>query len=399
MNILLNRFSALALLNLLVATMPPTSRATELRRFIAKSDRVKSIVILQDAGARARFSPDSKLLVFDRPGNDGFYNVYVSDLQGNIVHSITAQKPGINHRNNGNARFDPAGRYIVFVSEEDRHFGQRAKALGDPGVGLYSNFWATDLEGNQFWKLTNVATKQSLLDGVPSMADVNPLFSPDGRAFLWTERYAEGGNNKWGKWRIKAARFSDDSGRPVLVSPYTLITPKSGNYITAMGFLSPSELLVAGNLDGQHEYAMDQYSYNFKTGNYVNFTQTPEAWDEDSCVAPNGQIIWMSNVNSKYHFDFSRADWPRQPVTRDYYLMDRDGKNKTQLTHFNDPDAPEYLGNRVLVAACNVSPDGRYLAGTIGVDQGKGDHRENVVLKVILIELNPPLSGLKPILQ
>lgn len=369
------------------------------RRFSAQSKLIKSITILQESGARPRFSPDGKFVVFDRKGKDGFYDVYISDLEGNVVRSITAGKRGANDRNNGNARFDPAGRYIVFVSEEERHFGKAVKSLGDPGVGLYSNLWATDLEGRRFWQLTNVEVKRRLLDRVPSVAVVNPLFSPDGRALLWTERYAEGGHKKWGRWRIMAGRFSAVAGRPELERTYVLITPKVGNYITAMGFLSPSDLLVAGNLDGQDEYGMDQYSYNFKTDQYVNLTNTPQDWDEDSCVAPNGRIVWMTNMHSRYKFNFNAADWNKQPVTREYYMMDRDGRNKVELTYFNNSTAPEYLGHRVLVAACGFSPDGRYMVGTMGVDQGQGDRRKDVELKVVLIEMATPFSGPRRVLQ
>lgn len=361
-------------------------------RFTAKDSRIKSITILQSSGARPRFSPDSKTLVFDRVNDEGFYNVYLSDLQGNITGSLTEGRPGINHRNNGNAQFDRSGNHVVFISEEEDHFGTLIKKLGDPGVGLYSNLWATDTMGTHFWKLTNIPIKRKLFDRMPSMATVNPVFSPDGHMLVWTERYAEGGHNKWGVWRIKAANYVISRGEVRLENEHVLITPSKGNYITATAFLDPDRLLVAGNLDGQHEYGMDQYVYNLKTGQYVNLTNSPESWDEDSCVAPNGQIVWMSNSESHYKFDFSKA-WTSQPVERDYYLMDSDGRHRERLTFFSDPQSPEYMGNRTLVAACEISPDGRYLAGTLGIDPGKGERRGDVQLKVILIEFAQPFTA------
>jgi len=171
-----------------------------------------------------------------------------------------------------------------------------------------------------------------------------------------------------------------------------LVTPSQGTYITAMGFIDARRLVVAGNLNGQHEYGMDQYVYNLATRQFVNLTNTPDIWEEDSAVAPNGQIVYMSNINSRYKFNFSRADWVAQPVEREYYLMDINGQHKERLTFFNDPSAPEYIGNRVLVAACDFSPDGKYLAGSMGIDHGEGDRRKNVELKVILIEFEKPLK-------
>ena len=380
----------LALLGLF-CTHSPGFQSKPQTRPAAKNPRIKAITVLQESGARPRFSPDGRLLVFDRMNGDGYYAVGLSDLQGATIRNLTGGKARITQRNNGNARFDSSGKYVVFVSEAEEHFANHIKSLGDPGVGLYSNLWATDRMGMQFWKLTNIPVKQRLLDRVPSVASVNPVFSPDGHMLLWTERYAEGGHNKWGLWRIKAADFASD-GRPGLENERVLITPSKGNYISAMGFLGRDQLLVAGNLDGQHEYGMDQYSYNLATGQYVNLTNTPDSWDEDSCVAPNGQIVWMSNAESRYKFDFSKP-WATQPVERDYYVMDAGGQHKERLTFFNDPQAPEYRGGRTLVAACDISPDGRYLAGTIGIDHGQGDRRENVELKVILIEFSTPLTG------
>jgi Tol biopolymer transport system component len=160
-----------------------------------------------------------------------------------------------------------------------------------------------------------------------------------------------------------------------------------------MGFLDNNQLLVAGNLDGQHEYGMDQYVLNLRTGAARNLTNTPDNWDEDSAIAPNGKIVWMSNANSRYRFDKSRGDWAAQPVERDYYIMNADGSDKQRLTYFNESGSPEHLENRILVAAADFSPDGRYLTGILGIDHGKGARRENVELKVILIEFRQPLSG------
>ena len=168
----------------------------------AKNSRIKSITILQEAGVRPHFSPDGQQLVYDRKDEAGFYNVYISDLNGRILRSLTKGNPGIAQRNNGNARFDHSGQYIIFISEEADHFLKSNKSVGDSGVGLFSNVWAADVEGRRFWRLTNIPIKRRMFDKVAVVGSVNPVFSRDGRTLVWTERYAEGGNNKWGKWRL-----------------------------------------------------------------------------------------------------------------------------------------------------------------------------------------------------
>lgn len=353
-----------------------------------ENERVADIRVLQQSGARPRFSPDGLQIVFDRQNADGYYDVYLTDLLGQSPTAVTEGKAGIGQKNNGNAIFDPSGQYVIFISEVDEHYSDTLKWMGDPGVGLFSNLWAADPDGGNFWQLTDIPIKQALGDGIPAMAAVNPLFAPDGVTLLWTERYAEGGNNNWGLWRIKAADFIVAAEGPRLENERVLFTPQTGTYVTAMGFLSPTELVLSGNLDGQHEYGMDEYVYDLQTGGLRNLTNTSDLWEEDASVTPSGQIIFMSNAYSPYVFDFSTPDWGGQRMERDYIIVNGDGSDQQRLTYFNDPAAPEYLGRSVIVAASDVSPDGRYMVGTLGVDFG--DDRREMILKIILIEFAEP---------
>ena len=353
-----------------------------------RNPAIAHIRILQQYGSRPRFSPSGANIVFDRKNDDGFYDVYLTDLEGAWLTALTDGRPGVAQRNNGNATFHPDGSYIIFVSEAEEHFGDSLRSLGDSGVGLFSNLWVTDLRGERFWRLTDIPIKHSLLDGVVSMAAVNPLFSPDGRTLLWTERYAPGGHHNWGLWRIKAADFVVGADGPSLENERPLFTHGTGTYVTAMDFLDATTLILAGNLDGQHEYGMDQYRFDLPTGEWVNLTDTPEVWEEDASVTPSGRIVLMTNAFSTYAFDFDDPNWPAQPMERDYVIMEGDGSQPSRLTYFNDPATPEYTGRRVLVAASDVSPDGRLLAATLGFDFG--GRRRNVVLKVALIEFVSP---------
>ncbi|MBI4528951.1 MAG: PD40 domain-containing protein [Deltaproteobacteria bacterium] len=104
-----------------------------------KSKIVKRIEIIQDQGARPRFSPDGQRIVFDRRNRDGFSDIYLSSLEGEIVRDLTKNKRGIGQRNNGNAIFHPSGRYMVFISEVEDHAQKEMKVLGDPGLGLFCN--------------------------------------------------------------------------------------------------------------------------------------------------------------------------------------------------------------------------------------------------------------------
>lgn len=355
----------------------------------ARNPRVKGFRVLQVSGARGRFAPTSDFLVFDRKNADGYFDIYLSDLQGRITRSLTEGNPRIGQKHNGNAVFHPSGRFIVFISEVDDHYGN--KALSEPGIGLFNNLWATDISGQNFWQLTDIPIKKSLLDRTPAMATVNPVFSPDGSYLVWTERYGKGGHHNWGSWRIKRAEFVVTHGVPRLKNERVIFTPRGGNYVTAMGFLNAHDLLVAGNLEGQHEYAMDEYRLDIRSGRFANLTNTADAWEEGAAVAPNGQVVFMSSRDSAEKIDDTNPRWWTQKIFKEWYLMDSDGTHVERLSFFNDPTAPEHSGRNIWAVNMNISPDGRYMAGTVGVGAKGGVRTGPQSLSLLLTEFVEPL--------
>ena len=357
---------------------------------VAKNPRIKSLRVVQTLGARGRFAPTGDHFVFDRKNADGYFDVYLSDLEGNITRSLTEGNPGIGQRHNGNAVFHPSGNYIVFISEVDDHYG--GKAPCEPGIGLFNNLWATDTAGKSFWPLTDAPIKKSLADRTPAIATVNPIFSPDGHFLIWTERYAQGGHHGWGRWRIKGADFVVVDGSPRLQNERVLFSPRGGNYVTAMGFFDNTNLLVAGNLDGQHEYAMDEYRLNVRSGSFSNLTHTSDAWEEGASIAPNGKVVFMSSRDSAEKIALDNPQWWRQKIYKEWYLMDQDGANVERLSYFNEPGAPEHSGRSIWAVNMNISRDGRYMLGTVGVGAKGGHPSGPQSLSVVLVEFASPLK-------
>jgi len=367
-----------------------------------KNSIIKNYRVLHQQGSRPRWSPDGRMLVFDRVNADGFFDIYLSEADGTIIGSLTDGRPGIGQRSNGNADFHPSGESIVFVSEAEEHFLGNVPSVGDSGIGLFSNLWVTDQNGAEFRQLTEIPIKKSILDRTPVMATVNPVFVPTGSQIVWTERYDGGGNLGWGLWRLKTAEWVSVGEGTSLANERVLFQPSTGNYVTALGSFDSSSLLLAANLDGQHEFAMDNYTYDLSTGAWQNYQNTPQYWEEGACVSPNAEyLVFMSNSTSSRQLDFEDPDWASQPTEREYWLTRADHAGQPQrLTFLNDASAPEYLGHRVITASCDFSPDGRYLAGTLGVDFGQGNEVK-LQLKTFLIEFSDPtmFSGSQPILS
>jgi Tol biopolymer transport system component len=358
---------------------------------VPRNPRIASMQKIQGAGARPKWAATGAQFVFDRRNADGLYDLYVADQQGSIVASLTDGRP-VAPRHAGNGIYRPQGDFVVFVAQVASHFldflspyGQ--VPMGEPGVGLFNNLWATN--GINYWRLTDVPIKTTVDDGIPAIGTVNPHFSWDGSTLIWTERYAEGGNNNWGRWRLKAADFVTGTPGPRLERERVLFTPAVGTYVTAMEFLGPDLLLVAGNLSGQHEYFMDLYLLHVPSGVVQNLTNSPDAWEEGACVAPSGRIVYMTNRDSRYPLDTTR-DWAGQPVEREYWVMNADGSGKERLTYFNDPTAPEYLGWRSVPIICGFSPDGKTMIGTVGRDVGD-ETRAFVMWQLWMIRFVDPL--------
>lgn len=352
-----------------------------------KNPALRRIELIVPNGARPRFAPDGRSFAFDRKNADGYYDLYVANLRGKVTASLTEGNPRLPQRNHGNGVFHPDGRWVVFLSEVEHHFADRKTYFADPGVGLFCNLWAIDVQTRRAVPLTDVPIKRSLLDRRPAIALVNPHFSPDGRTLLWTERYREGGNHGWGRWRIKAASFSIENGVPRLGREVVVFTPQRGNYVTLMGFVGVQQLLLSGNLDGQHEYGMDQYVLDRNTGRLENLTSTPLFWEEDSTVLRDGRLVYMTNRDSRTAFDFGDPNWPAQPMERDYWVMRRDGSGNQRLTYFNEPGAPEYVGHRVLAVASDANPEGTRIAATLAIDFG--EERRDTQLAIAMLSLAP----------
>jgi hypothetical protein len=186
------------------------------------------------------------------------------------------------------------------------------------------------------------------------------------------------------------ADFVITSGGPELQNIEVVLDPPAhcGNndcqYANGMAFIDDTRILVTGNLDGQHLFGMDLYLYDLNSKELTKLLDTPEYWEEGAAYS-QGNIVYMTNIDSEYILDFDDPSWQLQPRTREYWIMDVDGSNKRRLTYFNSPGSSMYQdlsqGRRTIVAKCNFSHDGTMMLGAVGFDNGSED---NIQMKINL---------------
>lgn len=379
--------------------------------------RVEAISEWSGNGVRPRHKPHSaggpaagSRVAYDYLRDDGseYYALRIVDESDGVSNpvEISLGRAGLPQRHAGNARWHPTANYVVFQAEAQTHYQSSIKVLGNPGLGYHSDLWACTATGAVLTNLTNYTHKQTAVDGLPTKQVVMPHFDPTGAFLLWTETYDTFPGTIWGAWRVMVGDFSLPAGIPTLANIQPLIdaVDYGGNYIVPMGFLNASDLLVAANFDGQHEYRMDLYRVYMNTVTHplvnglfqtLNLTNDP-FWNEGSCPTPNGRIAHMTGKYSKYPMpEDSMSLWNTYVLERDLELRGAAAQNEQveRLTYFNDALAPEFdepLG-RTTVNMPSVHPNGLSILVGYELDFSTNDTPDRSGLRIRKIAVRDPI--------
>ncbi|HLQ23469.1 MAG TPA: hypothetical protein VK132_09690, partial [Gemmatimonadales bacterium] len=324
-------------------------------------------------GGRLDWSRDN-VIVFDRPGSDGYFDIYTIRPDGSGETCLTCgPRPGFPLRHKGNPAWHPSGQYIAFQAQKLGLSGPTIDPLANPGSGLNNDLWVMDRNGTRAWRMTNTLPLEG---GV-----LHPHFSPAGDRLLWSERVAPGG--RYGEWVLRLADFGVDAEGPRIDTVRTYQPGAQRRFYEPHGFsLDGRRILFSGNLEpGQDELFIDIYWMDLETQALVDLTPAPGEWDEHAQLSPSGdRIVWMSSLGA-----------PVRPqvgaLQTDYWIMNADGSNKARLTHFNDRTHPEYIPGGVIAADSAWSPDGSRLAGYLITDP------KRVLGRIVLIDVGMPTGA------
>jgi hypothetical protein len=170
-----------------------------------------------------------------------------------------------------------------------------------------------------------------------------------------------------GEWGIRVADFVIKP-EPHIENVKLYQPGEQHSWYETHGFLPDNTtLLFSGNLiKGQGFAGQDIYTYNPETDALKNLTNTARDWEEHAHLSPDGKkISYMGNtgLNNQWTKSANFMTW----LKTELYLMDSDGSNLQQITHFNEPGFPESTGFRTLTTDHSWSPDGTKLGMLIDI--------------------------------
>jgi Tol biopolymer transport system component len=324
------------------------------------------ISTLHEGGARLDWLGER--IAFDKQVGE-FFALHVMRQDGSEVRCLSCGHPDLPQRHVGQPAWHPSGRYLVFQAEKAEHARKRFEQVLMPGAGVLNDLWLLDLE-------THRATILREVDNAPGRGTLHAHFSADGKRLSWSEMQEQGGIKKGhelGFWALMVADFDASGDQPRLVNPRGY-TPGGKAFYENHGF-SPdgAQLIFTSTHEAKKRIDAHVFLMDLKSEKLTRLTF--EAYNEHALFSPDGkQIAWMSDKDNK------RGG-------TDYWLMNADGSNKRRLTHFNQPDHPDYAGKKVIVADLSWRSDGTAFAAYYG--EGGPLQQKNRKSKIILIELRP----------
>jgi Tol biopolymer transport system component len=305
-------------------------------------------------GSGPDWSKASGLVAYFGQDNSGIFQIYSMKPDGSGNQCLTcagiAGAPDSNlHK--GSPSWDPSGRYILFQAEIQGHSG--LKGLSKPGSGWWNNVWLMTADGRQFWQLTNYSPTATT--GV-----LVPRFSHDGSKVLWAELLAGPFSSDYrtgvfGRWRLDIADFNFAQQTPSILNTRSY-APGNGVFYESQDW-SPdgTDVIFCSDIAISTRYVFDIFSLDLATRRLVNLTNTTLAWNEQGTFSPSGKkIAFMSSRNTP---EFTPSDL--STLRAELFLMDADGSNVAQLSHFNTSGYPEYTPGQASIATkATWSPDG-----------------------------------------
>jgi Tol biopolymer transport system component len=303
---------------------------------------------------------DKELIAFDRKGEDGYYDIYITDKSASFERCLTCKNLDLPQKHQGQPAFYPSGEWIVFQAEKKSHKGSSTTA--NPGIGVFNDLWVISQDGTKVKKLVSVQEGDNY-------GTLHPHFSSDGKKLVWGEMYQKANifakNEEFGLWKIKIADVSITNGFPA-ISNIQEFQPLGPSWYETHGFSPDGETLYFTSNARRPAFSTNIYSYQYQAGKTNLLAEG--GYNEHAQISPDGaKIIWI-------HTD---GIFTAQKGT-DFWIMNSNGTNKKQLTYFRQEGHLQYDKDLVIAADGSWNRNGTQYLGF--VQNGLRGQKEQLVL-------------------
>ncbi|MCP5433599.1 MAG: PD40 domain-containing protein [Alphaproteobacteria bacterium] len=301
-------------------------------RAAAQSGASVSLLIENAGHLDWKKSGDEKI-AFDRRAIDTYFDVWLANSDGSgQVDFTTPLSGGLNGlpllKHKGCPAFHPGGEWIAFQAQKP-FLPSHLDLYANPGAGLLNDLWVARQNGTGLKKIFDIPG--GFLTNINAL--LHPHFNHAGNKVYWAQRIANSDTSDMGKWVLKIGDFNE--ANPQLITDPLVIDPFPGedHFYESHGF-SPDDQHILFTVGSAGNF--DIWRMRLSDGELENLTPASDGvWDEHSIYSPDGsKIVWGSSQGLTWQeglfFDLETEFW----------LMDADGSNKTQLTYFSTPGHP-----------------------------------------------------------
>lgn len=231
-------------------------------------------------------------------------------------------------RNKMQAKWDPTGSFIICAVEKEFYpellYVPYSLRIGFLQSGIWMDVMACTPDGATWY---NLAVTENGFTG--------PMFTPNGNQCAWAEALDSSNLavNVFGDWKLRLSDYAVINGTPTFTST-TDITPAGARWIEPGNFHPDGQqLLVSSDIGLINAEGQDQFIVNIVTGQVTNLNNSPMIWDEHGLWSPDGsKIVFMSS----YPYQADTNSYHTLSIKTEFMLMDPNGTNLQQLTHFCD---------------------------------------------------------------
>lgn len=330
-----------------------------------------------EGGARVDWSRQGEWLAYDKAGEDGRYDVYVTSTDRLTERCLTCDMYALRKDNAFNPVWHPSGdRLVVQVQSRPK----RLKFVADPQQlltadrAVHSELYLIDRKGTDFALLTRF--------GDNGTAVLDPQFSYDGARLLWSER-TKAREGRYGAWQLRSAELRINRAGIPRLRKIQSYPPPVDALIVPQGYTPDDRgALVAANFEPeQSPNTLDLYRLRFEGGEPERLTHSRGGAEEYARLSPTGRhVAFTSNAEIRG----AEPDQTVPPtIRRELWLMDADGSNKRRLTFFNDPTSDHSLGH-TYVGDLVWSPRGDQIAVHVLWGSRNGDRPREAVYRIDL---------------